>query len=202
MLFEANTDFCELASLLHAGDSDAYAIVINAVGEVIIDHLMGLGFGREDAEEISGDCFLKLWATRCNSYDPRRSAFVPWVLTIARHLAIDRIRRSQSVRFVALTEAEDTADPNPIDKKYSGRYDYELVEHALSSLENNHQDVIDLRFGHDLTYAEISEILGKSSPAVCMDLRRAINRLRIEVERLNRDDTRRRNHQSRSPDSS
>ena len=43
------------------------------------------------AEEATQDTFLKLWS-RSNQYLAERGPFLPWLLTIARHIALDRLR--------------------------------------------------------------------------------------------------------------
>lgn len=201
-MFEAGTNSHGLAKQLHSGDPEAYGFVVCSFAKLIIAYLTSLGFSRQDAEEIGGDCFLKLWNTRCASYNPDRAPFVNWLLTVACNAAIDRLKTNKHARSVALAEAENLEDPNSIEAKYSGPWDYELVERAIPSLKQNDQTVINLRYGYDLSYAEMSQILGKSPRAVGMNVRRAVQRLRTQVERTTTNAQRRRNYRSRTPDSS
>src|SRR5215510_11224045 len=43
------------------------------------------------AEEATQDTFLKVWS-RARQYLAERGPFLPWLLTIARHIALDRLR--------------------------------------------------------------------------------------------------------------
>ncbi|MCK6538416.1 MAG: hypothetical protein L6Q26_00050 [Anaerolineales bacterium] len=43
------------------------------------------------AEEVTQDTFLKLWS-RARQYLAERGPFLPWLLTIARRVALDRLR--------------------------------------------------------------------------------------------------------------
>jgi RNA polymerase sigma-70 factor (ECF subfamily) len=201
-MFEANPNSHELAEQLHSGAPEAYEFVVCSFAKFIIANLTSIGFSRQDAEEVAGDCFLKLWDTRCESYNPDRGPFVNWLLRVACNVAIDRLKTNKHARSVALAEAEYLEDPNSIEAKYSGPWDYELVERAIPSLKQNYQTVINLRYGYDLTHAEMSQILGKSPAAVGMTVRRAVQRLRTQVERTTNDAQRRRNYRARGPDSS
>lgn len=198
----ANLNSHELAKQLQSGDQEAYGFVIRSFASLIIAHLASLGFSRQDAEEICGDCLLKLWATLCESYDPDRGPFVNWVLTIADNLAIDRLRANKHARSVALAEAKHLEDSNSIEAKYSGPWDWELVERAIPTLKEYDQTAINLKYGYDLTYAEMSQVLGKSPAAVGTSVRRAVQKLKTQVERITNDAPGRRNHRSRTPDSS
>lgn len=191
----------ELAQQLHSGDPEAYGFIISSFSELIIKRLRKFGLRRSEARDIWSDCLLKLWATHCENYDPNRGPVLNWLLTVACNLAIDRIRANRHARFVALVEAENLEDPNSIEAKYSGPWDRELVERAIPSLKKDDQTVVNLRYGHDLTYAEISQILGESPAAVGMNVHRAVRRLRTQVERTNNAPGRG-NHQSRAPNSS
>ena len=56
------------------------------------------------AEEATQDTFLKLWS-RARQYLAERGPFLPWLLTIARHVALDRLRLE--ARRPALSDAND-----------------------------------------------------------------------------------------------
>ncbi|WP_233507804.1 RNA polymerase sigma factor [Adhaeribacter pallidiroseus] len=47
--------------------------------------------GEALAEEILQECFLKIWQS-FGQYDPARGKLFTWLINIARHLAIDKIR--------------------------------------------------------------------------------------------------------------
>jgi len=185
-MFEAKTDFHKLASSLRAGDDDAYEFVINSFRRLVIWYFIGLGIRYEDADELFSDIMQKLWRTRCRGYDPNRSSFPVWLLKVARNLALDRARQNIRAKFVALAEARECIDPKTVDEKYSGEYDWELVERAFDSLNKGDQEVIKFKLD-GLTYEEMSKIFGGSPSAAGMRVLRAVERLRSAVEGPNND---------------
>lgn len=200
-MFEAHTDFHRLAIRLQSGNEDAYEYVIRANTRRVVGYLTKRGFSSEDARDIWSDCHLKLWETRCEGYDPNRSAFPTWLLTVVGNLANDRIRKDRRARLVALEEAKDIPGPNSIDQKWGGDWDLELVENVLPTLGQDDQDVLGLR-AQGLTYNEIACILNTSVPAVGMRITRAVKRLQTKIGRPITHEARRRQYRSRSPDSS
>ncbi len=72
----------EQQALLHLYDryaSRVYALALRILGDSM------------SAEEITQDVFLKLWS-RARSYLAERGPLAPWLLTIARNTALDRLR--------------------------------------------------------------------------------------------------------------
>jgi RNA polymerase sigma-70 factor (ECF subfamily) len=82
--------------LRRLGDGDEEALValheqyVNLVFSVAIRMLND----QMAAEEVTQDTFMRLW-DKSHTYDARRGPFVPWLLTITRRLAIDRMRQTQ-----------------------------------------------------------------------------------------------------------
>jgi RNA polymerase sigma-70 factor (ECF subfamily) len=192
-MFEDKINFHELAKRLHAGDVDAYEFVIASYGKLIIRYLTNLGVSYDDAKDILSDCTLKLWETRCETYDPTLSSFLTWLRAFVRNLVIDRSRKNQHAKFVGLYEARHLLHPKAVDQKYSGKFDWELVEKALESLETSDQEVINLKYRYGLTYDEMSEIFDTSPAAAGMRVTRAVQRLRSTIKGLKTNGPRRSN---------
>lgn len=190
LLFPAETNFHELAKRLHSGDEATYDFVISQVGDYIIRTLMGMGFSLEDAKDLLGDISLKLWRTQCKTYDPQKSSLPCWLKTLAHNVAIDRKRRDERASLLALDEARYVkALLQSPDEKYCGQWDWELAEKWINALPKRDRHVVHLRSVQGCTYSEISQITGESEAAVGMHIRRIIERLRPNVERLKKNGT-------------
>ena len=200
-MFEAHTDFHRLAIRLKSADEDAFDYIVRAYTRPVIAYLTNRSFSFEDARDIWSDCQLKLWESLCAGYDPDRSPFPSWLLAVVRNLAKDRLRKKRNARLVALAEAEKVPTPNSIDQRWSGKWDLELVENAVSTLSDDDQQVLALR-QQGYTNNEIARILNTSVAAVGMRITRAVKRLQTKVGTLNAHEPRRKQYRSRSPDSS
>ena len=87
-----------------------------ALGSTVLRYLQGL-VGHKDAEDVLQRVFYEVW--RHNSrYDPSRS-LTAWVLGIARHRAIDHLRRQRNIA-VALESLGDV--PGEDGREWAERY--------------------------------------------------------------------------------
>ncbi len=64
-----------------------YASLVYSVAYRVLNDRMA-------AEEVTQDTFLRLW-NKAHTYDSAKGAFVPWLLTITRRLAIDLFRKQR-----------------------------------------------------------------------------------------------------------
>jgi RNA polymerase sigma factor (sigma-70 family) len=128
---------------------------------------------RDSAEDLTQATFeraLRSWSR----FDPRRASESTWLLTIARNLLIDHHRRDH---FGAMGEVDERmlpAVPGP-EERFSTSS--ELAD-ALLALKDRDREVIALRFGGDLTGAEIASVMGLSLANVEQIVSRSLRRLR------------------------
>lgn len=136
-----------------------------------------LAYGRrmlpspEDAEDLVQQVFVAAWRQR-HRYDPARASLLSWLLGIARHKAIDRLRLLERQRRVVPEDRRDTVDE-------AGRTaDRLLVAEALSWLRPEQQQVLELAFYEDLTHQQIASKLSMPLGTVKSHARRGLQRLR------------------------
>jgi RNA polymerase sigma-70 factor (ECF subfamily) len=165
-----------------AGDSGEFA-------DVYEDHVWYVyGFfgyrlaSREECEDLTQQTFeraLKAW----ERFDPSRAQPKTWLLTIANNLLIDHYRRGRSTREQlidrqeALERVEAAAAPQAGDLGLTGD-----LERALAELSGRERELIALRFGGDLTGAQIAELTGLSIDNVHQIVSRSLRKLRAHLE--------------------
>jgi RNA polymerase sigma-70 factor (ECF subfamily) len=134
---------------------------------------------RADAEDLTQQTFeraLRSW----HRFDPERGSEATWLLAIARNLLIDHHRADRSSRQESLHDVGDErlgsalADPDlGLDPALAA---------ALATLRPRDREIVALRFGGDLTGAEIAELTALSLPNVQQILSRSLRRLRQALE--------------------
>jgi RNA polymerase sigma-70 factor (ECF subfamily) len=132
---------------------------------------------RETAEDLTQATFeraLRAWSR----FDPRRGSERSWLLTIARHALIDHSRRGRALLFDEIDERVLPPVAGP-EERLEGSA--ELID-ALAGLKERDREVIALRYGADLTGAEIAELLDLSLANVQQILSRSLRRLRASLE--------------------
>jgi RNA polymerase sigma-70 factor (ECF subfamily) len=130
----------------------------------------------EAAEDAAQDTFLKAYQN-LNRYDLNRP-FATWLLSIAAHHCIDKLRRRRFVSF-SIDEDEDeqyeipdrsAPDPETEAEKKQQR---ERLQGLLQSLEPLDRAAIVMRYWHDASEVEIAQTLHLTVPAVKSRLHRA-----------------------------
>ena len=86
----------------------------NATPRAVFSLALKLLADREAAEEIVQETFIKLWQ-RPDSYSVARGRLIAWLLGVAHHRAIDRLRRRQlEQRYGASQQAADPSSATAI----------------------------------------------------------------------------------------
>jgi RNA polymerase sigma-70 factor (ECF subfamily) len=130
------------------------------------------------AEEATQDTFLKLWS-HAREYLAERGPLLPWLLTIARRVALDRLRLES--RRPALNEAGDPdeawqsipdVESLPEESRWRSLY------FAVQALHPDQRAVIELAYYQGMSQSEIAHTLGLPLGTVKTRLRAAMERLR------------------------
>ena len=141
----------------------------------------------EDAEDAVQDAFLRAHQAFASYQGGSEKA---WLMTIVRNVCLTRLkRRVQSGKVVMLDEAMAEVERSSADivpASLNSRPDAELlakierarVQTALKKLPQNLREIVVLREFEDLSYQEISEVVGVPVGTVMSRLSRARERLK------------------------
>jgi RNA polymerase sigma-70 factor (ECF subfamily) len=134
---------------------------------------------RDDAEDLTQQTFeraLRAWGR----FDSTRGSASAWLLAIARNLFIDHARASRPDRTQSVEQADLEGFGAATDRPSVG-LDPEL-ERALDELSARERELIALRFGSDLSGAEIASLTGLTLANVQQILSRSLRRMRQSLE--------------------
>jgi RNA polymerase sigma-70 factor (ECF subfamily) len=132
-----------------------------------------LGHGH-DAEDVTSEVFERAIRYR-GSYDESKGEPVAWLLGIARRC----VDATLTARPREHGELEETASLTSIEDDSIRRL---TLAAALAQLGERDQELIALRYGAELTAAQIGQVLNMQTNAVEVALHRALSRLRILLE--------------------
>ena len=140
-------------------------------------HLMGRP---EDAEDAASEVFARLPKTLKSYQAPL--PFGRWLLSVASHLCLDRLRRRQLEQRLFDAQPIETLpvtarEASPLQQVISdeGR---DRVRQAIADLPEQYRLPLTLRYYSELSYDEIAEQLGLSRPNVATLIFRAKQQLR------------------------
>ncbi len=137
-----------------------------------------IGEGSE-AEDLTAATFERAWRAR-NRYRHDRGAFSTWLLTIARNVVTDSIRRRR--REMSLASVPEVADGVSVEDRVQDREDFTRLGQLLQQLPERERDLIALKYGAGLTNRDIARQTGLSESNVGTILYRVVNKLRAAWE--------------------
>jgi RNA polymerase sigma-70 factor (ECF subfamily) len=131
------------------------------------------------AEEVTAQAFERA-VRRRRSYDARRGSPRAWLFGIARHAALDELRRRR--RNAALAAEPVAPAETAGDDEAERALRRAAVQAALASLPAREREVVALKFHAGLDNAELAHVLGVSVSNAGTLLHRAMTKLREAVD--------------------
>lgn len=190
----SQTDVPDEAAVLaqaRIGDTSAFNDLIRRYEGKIFRLALHITQNREDAEDVLQETFLKAYE-HLDQFQGN-SKFYTWLVRIAVHQALMKLRKRKSDRTVSIDDEIDTGedtvareiaawDENP-EQRYSRQELNELLDGAVQSLAAPYRTVFVLRDIEELSTEDTAEALHLSVPAVKSRLLRARLQLRDKLTR-------------------
>ncbi len=127
-----------------------------------------------DAEDVTSEVFERALRYR-KTYDRSKGEPVAWLLGIASRCTNDALAGRRTDR----PEAEETSDGRNLEEESVRRL---TLAGAIAQLSPRDQELVALRYGADLTAAQIAEVTATQTNTIEVALHRAIARLRDVLE--------------------
>ena len=140
---------------------------------------------RDGVDDMVQETWLRVME-RGKSYDGR-SRFEPWLFTVARHLAIDFLRRRREVSLDAeedgrtLVAAPVSGEMSPF-AMAARTEDAERLAGALQGLPGVQREALVLRFLEEMSLQEIAAVVNSPVPTVSARIYRGLAALRSQME--------------------
>jgi RNA polymerase sigma-70 factor (ECF subfamily) len=178
-------DTREIARGLRERDVALLQMLVEEYQDRLVRYLVYVLGRRDDVDDLVQETWLRVME-RGKSYDGR-SRFEPWLFTVARHLAIDLVRRRRDVSLdaeddggpVVMTPVSQGLSPFAMAARTEGA---ERLAGALQSLQPIYREALMLRFMEDLSLQEIAAVVGAPVPTVAARIYRGLAALRPQME--------------------
>jgi len=182
------------------GSDEAFTYLVEAYQTPVYNLCYRMLGEPEAAEDAAQETFLKVYQNLAR-YDRERS-FATWLLSIAAHYCIDRLRRRRFVSF-SIDEDEETpvelpdrSAPDP-EAETMRRQEQAHLHQLLQSLDPTDRAALVLRYWNGCSEIEIAQALTLTVPAVKNRLHRARRALaKVWEKEAPRARTERRPHES------
>ena len=150
------------------GDKNAFGAVYEELKMPVFVAVYRIVQNREAAEDVTHDVFIKMFTGASREIKNPKA----WVFKMARNAALDLLRKRQTEQLSDEMAAGDTIDA---DITRIG------IESAMSKLCKEEREILTLHINADLPFKEISDITGLSLPSVYRRYRKALSKLKNEL---------------------
>ncbi|MFI7087282.1 sigma-70 family RNA polymerase sigma factor [Streptomyces anulatus] len=172
-------DLQELLVRVARGDQDAFAGVYDAVSGPVLGLVRSVLRDPAQSEEVAQEVLVEVWRTAPRFRASRGSA-MNWVLTVAHHRAVDRVRSAESTAArehkAALLDRTPAFDE--VSEQVESRLEREQVRRCMRTLSELQRESVTLAYYRGLTYREVSELLAVPLGTIKTRLRDGLIRLR------------------------
>ena len=140
----------------------------------------------QDAEDLLLEVFIEAFKYEMLADLPAERQLA-WLRRVARNKVIDRYRHTALLALLPLERAADMEDNQLTpEQRVEQQENYTRLYQALHQLSPAQQELIQLRYGNDLSFAEIAGMLAKPEGTVRKLLVRTLRQLRTHYDQIER----------------
>lgn len=178
------SDFDAMAAAAR-GDKSAFEVIVRRHQSALINYFLRYSGNLDTSAELAQEVFLKIYKAR-ERYKPE-AKFTTYLFRVAHNLAINELIAKKRPDTKPIEE-ENGVDPpdhemNNPEMGTMAAETTETIRDALSKLNPPERSVIILKYTQGMSYAEISETIGRSVAAVESLLIRAKAKLKVELKK-------------------
>jgi RNA polymerase sigma-70 factor (ECF subfamily) len=165
-------------------DAAAFAALYDRYVQCVYRYAFRRIGSHADAEDLTAQTFQRVLEALPH-YESRGLPFGAWLFRIAHNQLIDRYRtRGRAVSLSQTQQSDDLPDTEGArpEKPLEEREELDAAWRAVERLPALQRRAVVLRFGHDLSHAEIGPIIGRSEAATKQLVYRALKTLRKRLQ--------------------
>jgi len=156
------------------GDNDAFEVLVNRHQTSILNLIYRFIGDRTQAKDLAQEVFIRVWQA-AKTYKPE-AKFTTWIYRIATNVCFNELKSARRRRWFQFRRSNEDNEgsiektfpdgsPNAEDLLLEKERSRQISD-ALQSLPENQRMALILKRYDDLSYAEISQIIGCSVSAV------------------------------------
>ena len=161
----------------------AFSRLISTYQEQLYWQIRKMVINHDDTADVLQNTLLKIWQNLDNFRGD--SKLSTWMYTIAHNEALSFLTKMQAERELTLDDPEGYLQ-NQIesDKYFDGDETQKQLLQAIATLPARQRQVFNMRYYDELSYEEISDILGTSVGALKASYHFAVERITLYFEKI------------------
>jgi RNA polymerase sigma-70 factor, ECF subfamily len=173
----------DLISFVADGDTQAFDVLYDRHSRAAYSLAYRMMNGRQAAEDLTQDAFLKVWRAT-TSYRVDRGSVRTWILSIVHNQGIDQLR-SHASRRRTQDKVEASAPKSQPSEAFAETWrnsQRDQVREALNSLPQEQLKILELAYFSCYTHVELAELLDLPLGTVKGRMRLGLKKLRDHFE--------------------
>lgn len=174
-----------LLQRIAASDTAALAELYDRHNRLLFGLILRIVRDRAEAEEILQEVFVRVWM-RAETYDVHLGGPLPWIVRVARNLAIDRLRARQSRAAIdtpgSVVRAEPASDIQSPEAAVLAAERQDALADALAGLPAEQRQLIEAAFFEGYTHSELAQRFGLPLGTVKTRIRNGMIAMRQGLE--------------------
>ena len=174
----------EIISKVLSGDHASFAVLVNRYQSYVFTLTLRMVKGREDAEEVAQDVFIKAFKYLADFKGA--SKFTTWLYTIVNNTCISFLRKKKldihSLDNEKVFEVAENQDSGMRANMIEQKSKLAMVNDAINMLTKDDAQIITLFYKAEQSLEETAQILGIETNTAKVRLHRARTRLKEKME--------------------
>ena len=165
--------------ILHSKGSrnDAFSAIVAQYRERLYWHIRKMVIVHEDADDVLQNTFIKAWKG-LETFKGEAQLYT-WLFRIATNEALNFLNQKRSRQMVPLDEAEHLLSQSLHHDEYFSGDELQLqLQKAILALPEKQRIVFNMKYFDEMSYDEMSEILGTSVGALKASYHHAVKKIK------------------------
>jgi RNA polymerase sigma-70 factor (ECF subfamily) len=170
----------EIVAQLRQGDKGALVRLYDEYAGLVYGVARRILRDAAAAEDVVQEVFLQLWR-KPGSFDEQRGRLAPWLAVVARHKALDVLRK---LKFEVDADSDERPLPEPAAAESTSVHSFADADKAkklMAQLPAEQKQALELAYLDGLTHAEIAARTGEPLGTVKSRIRLGLLFLRREM---------------------
>ncbi|OGO11963.1 MAG: hypothetical protein A2Y53_01550 [Chloroflexi bacterium RBG_16_47_49] len=174
----------ELIKKAKRGDPHAFGDLYESHAPAIFRYLYAHLDSQMDAEDLTGEVFLKAWQSLPN-YIERGVPFLAFLFRIARNALVDHYRQNNRLEPKTPDDMDGYKEEGSLEpvELVGNQLEHQQILRILNKLRPDYKSVLTLRFISELSPEETSQVMKRSVGAIRVLQHRALAALRDEMNK-------------------
>lgn len=178
---DMNLDLNNAIKQCQSGQVESFGLIYDELVTPIYTFIYHKTWHRETAEDLTSKTFVKA-LKNIKQFEADKASVKTWLYTIARNTVIDHYRVDKGETVI--DEAIEIHNQSDLAVDYDNKQLLEQVSRYLERLEPRQRQIVVMRLWEDLSYQEISEIMGLTADNCKVIFYRSMVKLRSDLAQL------------------